>query len=240
MLNDRGGWPPSKERLPTGSGIFSSHGRFLKPTFHLSVGSPSAGWDSLAERVQCTEAGHPRARDRTTIQEPLHDRCYLSRRGGRGQWLPTSNAAGFTIPRNQNHPVLLRSAVKLVGSRRPVDKVGETHSVLPGLSIGDRACAVRRGSAQPTVHKFTASARHGIRRPVPSLSSIDRGRPPSVCASRAPDADVADYTSRRTRQGCASVRCRWRLGGDRPTRASRSTTSARQRCCRGSARVRPC
>ena len=30
-------------------------------------------------------------------------------------------------------------------------------------------------------------------------------------ASRAPDADAADYTSRRIRQGCASVRCvgRW-------------------------------
>jgi hypothetical protein len=61
-----------------------------------------------------------------------------------------------------------------------------------------------RGSAQPTVHKFTASARDGVRRPVPSLSSIGRGKPRSACASRGPDADVADYTSRRTRQGCAS------------------------------------
>src|SRR5436309_7685982 len=60
------------------------------------------------------------------------------------------------IPRKSNDPVLLRSAVKLVGSRRPVGKVGETHCVFPGLSIGDRACAVRRGSAQPTVHKFIA------------------------------------------------------------------------------------
>ena len=55
---------------------------------------------------------------------------------------------------------LLRGAVKRVGSRRPVGKAGETHGVFPGLSIGDRACAVRRGSAQPTVHKFTASQRH--------------------------------------------------------------------------------
>src|SRR5438270_9311507 len=54
------------------------------------------------------------------------------------------------------HPVLLRGAVKLVGSRRPVGKAGETHGVFPGLSIGDRAGAVRRGSAQPTVHKFIA------------------------------------------------------------------------------------
>jgi hypothetical protein len=45
-------------------------------------------------------------------------------------------AADFTIPRNQNHPVLLRRAVKLVGSRRSVGKVGETHCVFPGLSMG--------------------------------------------------------------------------------------------------------
>src|SRR6516164_9797437 len=45
---ERSRWvPPSKERLPTGSGIFGGHGRSLKPNFHLSVGSPSAGWDSL-------------------------------------------------------------------------------------------------------------------------------------------------------------------------------------------------
>src|SRR5207248_6776622 len=118
-------------------------------------------------------------------------------------------AAGFTTPRNQIHSVLLRGAVKLVGSRRPVGKVGETHSVFPGLSIGDRAGAVRRGSAQPTVHKFTAPPRHGVRRPVPSPPSIGRGKPRPVFASRAPDADAADYTSRKTRQGCASVRCRW-------------------------------
>src|SRR5204863_10019402 len=97
----------------------------------------------------------------------------------------------------------------LVVSRRPVGKVGETHCVFPGLSIGDRACAVRRGSAQPTVHKFTAPAWHGVRRPVPSQPLIGRGKPRPVYASRAPDADAADCTNRRTRQGCASVRCRW-------------------------------
>ena len=87
--------------------------------------------------------------------------------------------------------------MKLVGSRRPVGKVGETHGVFPGLSIGDRACAVRRGSAQPTVHKFTAPARHGVRRPAPSPPLIGRGKPRSACASRAPDAAAADYTRRR-------------------------------------------
>src|SRR5438067_13678564 len=56
---------------------------------------------------------------------------------------------------------------------------GGNASVFPGLSIGDRACAVRRGSAQPTVHKFTVPARHGVRRPVPS-PSIGRGKPRSV------------------------------------------------------------
>jgi hypothetical protein len=59
---------------------------------------------------------------------------------------------------------VLWRAVKLGGSRRPVGEVGETHGVFRGLSIGDRAGAVRRGSAQPTVHKFTAPARHGVRR----------------------------------------------------------------------------
>jgi hypothetical protein len=123
------------------------------------------------------------------------------------------------FPRNQIHPVLLRGAVKLVGSRRPVGKAGETHGVFPGLSIGDRAGAVRRGSAQPTVHKFTAPPCHGVRRPVPSPLSIGRGKPRPVFASRAPDADVADYTSQRTRQGCAFVRFHRPLGAGRPIRA---------------------
>ena len=99
------------------------------------------------------------------------------------------------IPRNQINPVLLWSAVKLAGSRRPVGKVGETHGVFPGLTIGDCARAVRRGSAPPTVHKFTAPARHRVRQPVPSLSLIGRDKPHLVCASRAPDADAGDYTS---------------------------------------------
>ena len=87
--------------------------------------------------------------------------------------------------------------MKLVVSRRPVGKVGETHSVFPGLSIGDRACAVRRGSAPPTIHKFTAPARHGVRRPAPSQPLIGRGKPRPVFASRAPDAAATDYTRRR-------------------------------------------
>src|SRR5438105_8350811 len=130
-------------------------------------------------------------------------------------------AEGFTLPGIKFIPCCCGGVVKLVGSRRPVGKVGETHGVFPGLSIGDRACAVRRGSAQPTVHKFTAPAPHGVRQPVPSPPLIGRGKPRSVFASRAPDADAADYTSRRTRQGCASVRCRWPLGAGRPIRASR-------------------
>ncbi len=74
---------------------------------------------------------------------------------------------------------------------------GKRIAFSPGLSIGDRARAVRRGSAQPTVLKFTAPAQHGVRRPVLSLSLIGRGKPRSVCASRAPDADAADYTKQR-------------------------------------------
>src|SRR5580704_10914289 len=77
------------------------------------------------------------------------------------------------FPRNRIDRFLLWGAVKLVGSRRPVGKVGETHCVFPGLSIGDRACAVRWGSTQPTVHKFTAPPRHGVRRPVASQPSRD-------------------------------------------------------------------
>src|ERR1700719_4314207 len=93
--------------------------------------------------------------------------------------------------------------MKLVGSRRPVGRVGETHRVFPALSIGDRACAVRRGSAQPTVHKFTAPARHGVTRPLPLQPWVRRDKPHPVFASRAPDVDAADYTNRRTRPGCA-------------------------------------
>ena len=101
------------------------------------------------------------------------------------------------FPRNRIDRFLLWGAVKLVGSRRPVGKVGETHCVFPGLSIGDRAGAVRRGSAQPTVHKFIAPPRHRVRRPVPSPPPIGQGTPHPVFASRAPDADAADYTKRR-------------------------------------------
>ena len=53
------------------------------------------------------------------------------------------------------------------------------------------------GSAQPAVHKFMAPPWHRVRRPVPSQPSIGRGKPRPVFASRAPDADAADYTKRR-------------------------------------------
>ena len=48
----------------------------------------------------------------------------------------------------------------------------------------------RRGSAQPTVHKFTAPARHGVTRLLPSQRAIGRDKPRPVFASRAPDADA--------------------------------------------------
>ena len=41
---------------PQEGGIFGSHGRSLKPTFHLSIGSSSAGWDRGAERALCAES----------------------------------------------------------------------------------------------------------------------------------------------------------------------------------------
>jgi hypothetical protein len=71
MVNDRGGWPLSRERLPTGNGIFGGHGRPLKPTFHLSVGSPSAGWDSLAECARCADSGHSPCAGKTAGVDPI-------------------------------------------------------------------------------------------------------------------------------------------------------------------------
>src|ERR1700760_4006170 len=83
---------------------------------------------------------------------------------GRNKLKAGSRLLVSPFPEIKFHPVLLRGAVKLVGSRRPVGKVGETQGVFPGLSIGDRAGAVRRGSAQPTVHKFIAPPWHRVRR----------------------------------------------------------------------------
>ena len=57
--------------------------------------------------------------------------------------------------------------------RRPHQALGWR---TPDEAIGDRAGAVRRGSAQPTVHKFIAPPRHRVRRPVPSPPSIGRGK----------------------------------------------------------------
>ena len=78
--------------------------------------------------------------------------------------------------------------MKLVDSRRPVGKMGETQGVFPGLSIGDRAGAVRRASAQPTVHKFAASLRHRITQPLPSSASPCRNTFHPVFASPETDA----------------------------------------------------
>ena len=144
-------------------------------------------------------------------------------------------AEGFTFPGIKFIPCCCGGAVKLVGSRRPVGKVGETQGVFPSLSIGDRACAVRRASAQPTVHKFTASLRHRVTLPLPWLAQACRSRPRPVFATRVPDADGAGCTSRRSRQGCAAARSRCSPDAGRPIRASPSTKAARRRCCRGSA-----
>jgi hypothetical protein len=86
--------------------------------------------------------------------------------------------------------------VKLVVSRRPVGKVGETQGVFPGLSIGGRACAVRRAPAQPAVYKFTVPLRHRVTLPPPQPARWCRNMLRPVFASRAPDADAADCTIR--------------------------------------------
>ena len=87
--------------------------------------------------------------------------------------------------------------MKLVGSRRPVGKVGETQGVFPGLSIGDRACAVRRASAQPIVHKFTGLLRHCVTLPLPQPARSCRNTPRPASASRAPDGDAVGYRRRQ-------------------------------------------
>jgi hypothetical protein len=53
--------------------------------------------------------------------------------------------------------------VKLVGSRRPVGKVGETQGVFPGLSIGDRRLRGQAGIGAadcPQIHRPAPSLRY--------------------------------------------------------------------------------
>jgi hypothetical protein len=46
----------------------------------------------------------------------------------------------------------LRWCCEAVGRRQPVSKMVKTHRIFAGLpAIGDRACSIRRESAQPTV-----------------------------------------------------------------------------------------
>ena len=79
-----------------------------------------------------------------------------------------------------------------------------------------------RGSGGDRRSRLSTNSRHllgvALRRPVPAQASTGRGTPLPGFASRAPDADAADYTSRRTRQGCASIRYRWPLGAGRGQR----------------------
>ena len=141
-------------------------------------------------------------------------------------------------PRNQIHPVLLWGAVKLVGSRRPVGKPGKRVAFSPASLIGDRAGAVKRGSAQPTVHLFIAPAWHGVRRPVPT-PLIGRGKPvrcsPAERLMRTPQIISVKELGK-------AALLFYSIG--RWTKLDpfvfTSTTSARRRCCRGSARVHPC
>ena len=50
----RSRWAVSiQQTLAQEVGCSGARGRSLKPTFYFSVGSPSAGWDSLAEWAQC-------------------------------------------------------------------------------------------------------------------------------------------------------------------------------------------
>src|SRR6201994_4501073 len=51
---------------------------------------------------------------------------------GRNKLKAGSRLLVSPFPEIKFHPVLLRGAVKLVGSRRPVGKVGETQGVFPG------------------------------------------------------------------------------------------------------------
>src|SRR4051794_11054731 len=77
-------------------------------------------------------------------------------------------------------------AVKLVTAADLWASRGKREA-FPGLSIGDRACAVRRAPAQPAVHTFTASFRRHTMPPPPAHDGGNKPRP--VFASRVPDAD---------------------------------------------------
>jgi hypothetical protein len=137
----------------------------------------------LLDRALCEAAPDIGNRPLIRAQAPDEGRGFRPRRLRRSRRLdsfrggiskrPVAGCSFHHSPKSI-HPVLLWGAVKLVGSRRPVGKVGETHGVFPGLSIGDRAGAVRWGSAQPTVHKFTAPPRHGVRRPVRATGRSER------------------------------------------------------------------
>ena len=125
----------------------------------------------------------------------------------------------FHLSPKSNSSYLVAGCCEACGQPPTCGQGGGNARRFPRLSIGDRAGAVRRGSAQPTSTNSRHPPCHGVRRPVPSPRSIGRGKPRPVFASRAPDADVADYTSQRTRQGCAFVRFHRPLGAGRPIRA---------------------
>ena len=81
----------------------------------------------------------------------------------------------FHLSPKSNSSCLVAGCCEACGQPPTCGQGGGNAWRFPSLSIGDRACAVRRGSAQPTVHKFTAPPRHGVRRPVPTPPSIGRG-----------------------------------------------------------------
>ena len=124
----------------------------------------------------------------------------------------------FHHSRNQTQPLLLLWRCEACGQPPTCGQGGGTARRFPRLVHRDRACAVRRASAQPTVHKFTASMRHRVTPPPPRLAQACRSRPRPVFATRVPDADGADCTSRRIRRGCAAARSHCSPDAGRPIR----------------------
>src|SRR5882672_7004846 len=95
-------------------------------------------------------------------------------------------------------PCCCCSGVKLVGSRRPVGKVGETQGVFPGLSIADRACAVggdRRSRLSTNSQRLRAIALRGLCGGWPELAEISlvRCSPPERLMRTPPIVPAEEF-----------------------------------------------
>src|ERR1700758_407858 len=111
--------------IPTANGI-SPDGRIC-----TSCRSSPPGYKTAVDHV-----ASPRG-STDAVQSPVVRRSRLfGQLPGKNKLKAWSRLLISPFPRNQNHPVLLWRAVTLVGQPPTVGKVGETHCVFPGLSMG--------------------------------------------------------------------------------------------------------